>query len=106
MTPSSRGGVLARSLTDSSLLPPSYALNQVTEWQEIGKEALKAVVVLLILERLFVSSPVGWLEDHIDYLSVQAVLMREKLGLLGRIRRHVAFTQRSAFPSSGSSSVD
>ena len=97
----------------------SYALNQATEWQDIAKEALKAVFVMLILERLFISSPVGWIEgaaarvlvrglnshathlpptDHIDYLSVQAVMLREKLGLAGRIQRHVKFTQRSACP--------
>ena len=40
----------------------SYALNQATEWQDIAKEALKAVFVMLILERLFISSPVGWIE--------------------------------------------
>ena len=49
----------------------SYAFNQVTEWQDIAKEAFKAVFIMLILERLFISSPVGWIEEHIDYLSVQ-----------------------------------
>lgn len=74
----------------------SYAFNQVTEWQDIAKEALKAVFVMVILERLFISSPVGWIEEHIDFLSVQAVMMCEKLSLAGRIRKHVTFTQRSA----------
>jgi hypothetical protein len=49
----------------------SYALNQVSEWQDIVHEVVKAIVVMLILERLFISSPVGWMEEHIDYLSVQ-----------------------------------
>ena len=49
----------------------SYALNQVSEWQDIVKEVVKAILVMLILERLFISSPVGWIEEHIDYLSVQ-----------------------------------
>ena len=49
----------------------NYALNQVTEWQDIVKAVFKAVFVMLILERLFLSSPVGWIEEHIDYLSVQ-----------------------------------
>ena len=49
----------------------SYAINQASEWQDIAKEAVKAVVVMLVLERLYISSPLGWLEDHVDYLSVQ-----------------------------------
>ena len=75
----------------------SYALDQVTQWQDIAKEAVKAVFVMLILERLFISSPVGWMEEHIDYLSVEAVMLREKLGLAGRIRRHLKFSRRMAF---------
>ena len=75
----------------------SYALNQVTEWQDIVKEVMKAILVMLILERLFISSPVGWMEEHIDYLSVEAVMLREKLGLAGRIRRHLKFSRRMAF---------
>ena len=82
----------------------SYAFNQVTEWQDIAKEAFKAVFIMLILERLFISSPVGWIEEHIDYLSVQAVMMREKLSLVGRISKHVKFTQRSACPCGASRS--
>ena len=42
----------------------SYALNQVTEWQDIVKEVMKAILVMLILERLFISSPVGWMEGE------------------------------------------
>ena len=49
----------------------SYALNQASEWEDIVHEVVKAVVVMLVLERLFISSPVGWMEEHIDYLSVQ-----------------------------------
>jgi hypothetical protein len=76
----------------------SYGLNQVTEWQDILKEAFKAIFILLILERLFLSSPVGWLEDHVDYLSVQAVLMQHKIGIVGRIRAHLRYSSRSACP--------
>lgn len=75
----------------------SYALNQVTEWQEIVKAAFKAIFVMLVLERLFLSPPVGWIEEHIDYLSVQAVMLRERLSLTGRIRLHLKFSRRMAF---------
>ena len=40
----------------------SYALNQVTEWEDIVHEVIKAIVVMLVLERLFISSPVAWME--------------------------------------------
>ena len=49
----------------------SYALNQVTEWQDIVTEVIKAILVMLILERLLISPPASWMEEHIDYLSVQ-----------------------------------
>ena len=75
----------------------SYAFNQVTEWQDIGKEACKAVVIMLILERLALSSPVGWMEEHIDFLSVQAVMLHENLSIVGRIRMHLKFSRRMAF---------
>jgi hypothetical protein len=74
----------------------SYGLNQVTEWQDIGKEALKAVFIMMVLERLAISSPVGWLEEHVDFLSVQAVLMQQNVGIIGRIRAHLRFSSRSA----------
>ena len=35
-------------------------------------EAVKAAVVLFILERLFLTRHATWLEEHIDYLSLQA----------------------------------
>ena len=66
----------------------------MSEWQDIVKTALKAIFVMLIMERLFISSPVGWIEEHIDYISVQAVMLRENLGLIGRIRRHLLFSRR------------
>jgi hypothetical protein len=56
----------------------SYGVGAAAEWQEIAKEAAKGVVILAILERLHVTRPVSWLEDHVDYLSVQALLFEEK----------------------------
>jgi hypothetical protein len=32
------------------------------EWQDVVKEALKAAVILAILERLHLTKPVSWLE--------------------------------------------
>ena len=36
------------------------------------------------------------LPEHIDYLSVQAVMMRDKLSIYGRIKVHLKFSKRMA----------
>jgi hypothetical protein len=43
----------------------------VTE-QDILIEALKGALLLAILERLVLTSNASWLEEHIDYMSLQA----------------------------------
>jgi len=43
-----------------------------TEWRQVAIEAFRAAVVLAILERCFATAHATWLEDHIDYLSLQA----------------------------------
>jgi hypothetical protein len=40
----------------------SFGINQATEWQDIAKEALKAVIIMAILERVFLSPHLSWLE--------------------------------------------
>jgi hypothetical protein len=40
--------------------------------QDILIEALKGALLLAILERLVLTSNASWLEDHIDYMSLQA----------------------------------
>ena len=40
----------------------SYGLNAATEWKDIAIEAAKAAVILLILERLFLTRNGSWLE--------------------------------------------
>jgi hypothetical protein len=40
----------------------SYAMGQITEWKDIATEVVKGVFILMILERLLLSSPLGWLE--------------------------------------------
>ena len=54
----------------------SYAMNAVTEWDDIVQEAIKGAVVMVIMERLFLTRNASWLEDHIDYLSLQALLFK------------------------------
>jgi len=77
----------------------SYGMGQASEWLDVTKEALKAAFVMAVLERLFLSPNRSWLEEHCDYLSVQAVLLRSKSSsLFTHIRHHFHFTRR--FPSS------
>ena len=40
----------------------SYGVGAASEWKDIGKEAAKAAVILVILERLHLTNPVAWLE--------------------------------------------
>jgi hypothetical protein len=50
----------------------SYGMNAATEWRQVLLEALRAALVLAILERLCLTRNSTWLEQHIDYLSLQA----------------------------------
>ena len=68
-----------------------------TEWQDIVKEAVKGAVVLAILERLQLTSNSNWVEELIDYYSINAVLFRRTAtGLLGQLRLFFRFTRRVA----------
>ena len=48
----------------------SYGMNAATEWKDIVVEAVKATIILIILERLFLTRNSAWLEEHMDYLSI------------------------------------
>ena len=51
----------------------SYGVGAAAEWQEIVKEAMQGLVILVILERMYLTRPAAWLESHVDYLSCQAL---------------------------------
>ena len=74
----------------------SWGMGQATEWRDIGMEVVQTSVMMGILERVFLSPSIGWLEEHADYLSVHAAIATERLSLFGRIRMHFAFTRRFA----------
>ena len=52
----------------------SYGMNAATEWRDVLKEALNGALVLVVLETLYLTRNVHWLEEHIDLLSLQALL--------------------------------
>ena len=50
----------------------SYGLNACTEWRDVAREALKGAIILAILETLYLTRNVHWLEEHVDYLRCAA----------------------------------
>ena len=86
------------------------------QWKDVAIEALKAAVILAILERLYLTSNARWLEvratrvhcspgvltrvrlqDHIDYISLQALLVkRHGLGIVGQVRTFWHHSKRLA----------
>lgn len=73
----------------------SYGLNLATEWRGIIVQAAKGAFVLAVLERLCLTRPQPWLEDSIDYFSLQALLFRATdAGLVAKIRTMYRHTKR------------
>ena len=75
----------------------SYAMNAATEWKDIVVEAIKATVILIILERCFLTRNSAWLEEHMDYLRIQALLFkRTGLNSYQQTRLFFKYTKRLA----------
>ena len=73
----------------------SYGMGAAQEWKDVAIEACKAAVILVILETLFLTPNPKWLEEHIDYLSLQALLLKQTgLGWTGQIKRLWHHTKR------------
>ena len=51
-----------------------YALDNCTEWQEVFKTAAKTAVVLVVLDMLRLTRNSKWFEEHVDFVSMQALL--------------------------------
>jgi hypothetical protein len=95
-------------------------MGQAAEWQDIAKELTQATLIMLILERLMLSSNVQWVEEHgasprfycclrsmtlsppspaVDFIAVQAAMMEhQQLGWWGRVRMHARFSRRLVTP--------
>lgn len=101
----------------------SYGMSAVTEWDDIVHETLKGAFVMVLMERLFLTRNTSWLEarrmrdahdserahadavrapvlslyaqDHIDYLSLQALLFkRSGLSFVQQARLLFAHSKR------------
>jgi hypothetical protein len=49
-------------------------MDNATEWQEVFKTAAKTALVLVVLDLLRLSKNASWFEEHVDFVSLQAVL--------------------------------
>ena len=73
----------------------SYGVQAAKEWKAIFKASLKTVLVLVLLERLFLTTPQAWLEEAIDYYSLQALLYgRTAVGFAGQINTFFTYSKR------------
>ena len=75
----------------------SYGVGAATEWREVFRQAVTAIVILAIAERMHLTRPVAWLEEHIDYMSTSALLLEhgglsffQELRLLFTFRRRLS----------------
>ena len=65
--------------------------------QDILQEALRGAVVVVILERLYLTRSVFWLEDHLDYHCLQAIIFgNTALGFTAQIGVFWQSTRRLA----------
>ena len=51
-----------------------FAVNNASEWQEVFKTAVKAALLIVVLDALRVTRNSDWFEQHLDFVSMQAVL--------------------------------
>jgi hypothetical protein len=75
----------------------SYGMGSAMEWKDVVRQALRALLVLVLLELLLLTPHDSWLEQHVDYLSLQALLYRQQQrppSLYGQLRLLMAHTKR------------
>ena len=69
------------------------AISQATQFQGMVMVAVQSAALLTVLESMWLMGNKPWLEEHIDYASVQATLLAEKEGTswARRMHTHLAF---------------
>ena len=73
----------------------SYGISSASEWRDIIIAALKGAFVLALLERLFLTTSAEWLEEAVDYYSLQALLFAQRgVSLWGQVRIMYHHTKR------------
>lgn len=70
-------------------------VDNLRQWQDVAKEALKAAVVLAVLDRLGLVGGDPWLEIHLDTLSVQSTLFHGRaLSRWQGLRQYLHYIKR------------
>ena len=73
----------------------SYGIGAALEWRDVLNQAARSVVLLAIAERLHLTRPVAWVEEHIDYLSTSALLLEHGgLSYFQELRLFFTFRRR------------
>jgi hypothetical protein len=73
----------------------SYGMGAAAEWKEILIEAGKGMLVLVIMERLLLTSDIGFFENQLDYLCLQALLFKHSgLSIVQQVRLLFARSKR------------
>ena len=73
----------------------SYGVGAASEWRDVLHQAVISLLVLAIAERLHLTRPVAWLEDHIDYMSTAALLLEHGgLSYFQELRLFFTFRRR------------
>ena len=73
----------------------SYGVGAASEWRDVLREAVISLLVLAIAERLHLTRPVAWLEEHIDYISTSALLLEHGgLSFFQELRLFFTFRRR------------
>jgi sugar lactone lactonase YvrE len=72
-----------------------YALDSISEWQDVFKTACEVAIVMVLLERLRLIRHAPWFERHLDFLSVQAQLFDgASAGVFAQVRRLLHLQRR------------
>ena len=73
----------------------SYGVGAATEWRSVLQHAVLSVALLAIAERMHLTRPVAWLEDHIEYMSTSALLLEHGgLSFFQELRLFFTFRRR------------
>ena len=69
------------------------AISQATQFQNMLLVALQSAALLTVLESMWLMGNKPWLEEHIDFASMQASLLAEdgSTSWAQRMRAHLAF---------------
>lgn len=70
----------------------ALGVDNASQWREVLQDAIKAGALLFLADRLWLLSNSRWMEDHVDYLSVQATMLTgATLTRWQRIKAHLNF---------------